>query len=114
MKEASKVMYTIARIFALVGIIVYSVLALVGLILVIANNGDNGLLATGVSLLSVGLVFTAIYVVTFILGGRAVESINDGSREIKYHIICMVVGAISYDVFYLLGGIFGLVSRNRY
>ena len=115
MGNASKTMYHIGRIFNFIGIFVSALLVVIGLIIGIAGSvAGEGWAASGWSLFSTFLFwYLPVYIVMYILSGKALNSINDGANNKTPHIIMIVCGALSQDIFYLLGGIFGLIAESQ-
>lgn len=112
MKNASKTMYKIGRIFnfVLLGlaallIVIYTIIMIVRL----ANNEGLWYLGTIIGL----TIWLAIIIVTIIFATRAIKAIDEDEKNNAPHITMIVFGAISGDVFYLLGGIFGLVAISQ-
>lgn len=112
MRNASKTMYKIGRIFnfVLLGlaallIVIYTILMIVHL----ANNEGLWYLGTIIGL----TIWLAIIIVTIIFATRAIKAIDEDEKNNAPHITMIVFGAISGDVFYLLGGIFGLIAISQ-
>lgn len=132
MKTASKVMYTIGIVLNIFMIFVLALLTIAGVLInlnaeAIATSGDirvhgtfvDDHLATaadisviGTVLIIVSVIAVVIYIVAVCLGAWANKSVGNEKREIAPHIVMIVVGVISTDIFYLLGGVFGLISEN--
>ena len=113
MGNASKLMYKIGRIFNLIGIILFAILTAVAVILLIVAAASGEGVGGAVGYLIWMIIYLVIYIVVYKLAGNALNSIGDGKDNKKPHIIMIVVGAISQDVFYLLGGIFGLIAESQ-
>lgn len=123
MKNASKAMYTIGRIFNIIALIGMIIVLIVGIVL-IAKDGtavaqdENGVdvevsgRALGIILLSIGVAFSVVYVVLFLLAGHASKALNNGRKDNVPHVIMIIIGVFG-DIFYLLGGIFGLVAEHE-
>ena len=115
MKEASRLMYKIGRIFNFVLFGLYGLWFVLGLVDIIvgAANDDAVRVGNGIS----GIIFSTIYIaatlVALILAKKAMDALSDDKQNKKEHITMIVVGAISNDIFYLLGGIFGLVAESQ-
>lgn len=121
MKTASKVMYTIGRIFNILAIIACVILIVVGIVAMVmpgklAESSDDittadEAKAMGMSILIAGAVLFAVYTVICVLAGHARKALNNNKTENAPHIIMIIVGIFG-DIFYLLGGIFGLVGEH--
>ncbi len=116
MKKASQVMYIIGRIFNLVEIISFVIMIVSGVILLVGSAsitdeaGQAAAIATGSSLVAVGVIFFIIALVVGIILFKAYKAVSNETHEKKPHIVMIVLGAISENVFLVLGGIFGLIA----
>ena len=109
-------MYHIGRIFNFIGIFVCALLVVIGLILMIVGAvADNAqTLSSGMSMFFTFLFwYLPVYIAMYIVAGKALNAINDGKNNKTPHIVMIVCGALSQDIFYLLGGIFGLVAEAQ-
>ena len=121
MKTASKVMYTIGRLFNILAIIACVILIVVGIVAMVmpgklAESSDDittadEAKAMGMTILITGAVLFAVYVVICALAGHARKALNNNKTENAPHIIMIIVGIFG-DIFYLLGGIFGLIGEH--
>ena len=121
MKTASKVMYTIGRIFNIFAIIACVVLIVVGIVAMVvpgklAETAEDittpdEAKAMGMTILITGAVLFVVYTVICALAGHARKALNNNKTENAPHIIMIIVGIFG-DIFYLLGGIFGLVGEH--
>lgn len=123
MKTGSAVLYTIGRIFNIIAMLATIVLIIVGIVSLantqaVVQADTSGQLttevvkATGTMLLIVGIITTIILIVAFVVAGFAKKALNDGKKNSTPHIIMLIIGIISGDLFYLIGAILGLVSDN--
>ena len=110
MEKAAKIMYRIAKVFAIVGICVGATLALIGMFITIFSVGNN--MAAGLMLLMFGSYYLITHMVSLIVCSRAVFEIECENKEIKYPITNIVLGAISSNPFYIVGGVFNLFTRK--
>ena len=120
MKTACRVMYILGTIFNIVAL----VLALLGIAggvtyLVIPDKiaAEQGIAVevvkqTGMSALIAAIVWTVIELLVLIFALIARKAINNKKKDIWPHVVMIVVGAIG-DLFFLLGGIFGLVAESQ-
>lgn len=125
MKSASSVMYTIGRIFNIIEL-VFNVLGVIFGILIVAMRDElakradmpvkyqdpNALRALGVGMIVFCVIVLIISIVALILSGKARRSIRKDDMNQVPHIIMVVIGVIG-NIFYLLGGIFGLIEVNN-
>ncbi|MBO4694502.1 MAG: hypothetical protein J5656_01055 [Clostridia bacterium] len=122
MKTASKIMYTIGRIFNIIAIIACVILIVVGIVAMVApgklaDASDEIATAAeakamGISILITGVVLFVVYTVICAIAGHAKKALNNNKTENAPHILMIIVGIFG-DIFYLLGGIFGLVAEHQ-
>ena len=124
MKFAAKVMYIIGRIENILLFILGIVLFILGIIS--AVGGAVGAIAeaeqeaeaylaalgSGAGLITVGIVLFVINLVVLILSKKGIKALNNNTTENAPHIVMIVIGAISQNIFYILGGIFALVAEH--
>ena len=123
MKKASRIMYTLGVVFNIIGLILVITLPILGGIgyanpeEVVKQSSQEmtveDVKAASLTLIIIGVIYIVVYLVVLILALHAKKAVKNDKRENAPHIIMIVIGAISVDVFYLLGGIFGLVSENQ-
>ena len=120
MGKTSKIMYTIGRIFNIVELVCTALMIVAGIILTALHGNlvsdempEEAALGTGLGILIAGIVAFIIVLVVYLLATKAQKSIGNGTTERAPHIMMIVVGAIGGDIFYLLGGIFGLVAESK-
>ncbi len=120
MKKASKIMYIIATIFAAIALVSGIIMAVSG---GIAANGiqsgnvdpsmTNGLKVEDCQAVMVfGVIVCVVAVIDILIGtfGRRAAAKKKGGNV--PHIIALVVGVFG-NIFFLLGGIFGLISSEK-
>ena len=122
MKTASKIMYTIGRIFNIIAIIACVILIVVGIVAMVApgklaDASDEIATAAeakamGMSILITGVVLFVVYTVICAIAGHAKKALNNNKTENAPHILMIIIGIFG-DIFYLLGGIFGLVAEHQ-
>ena len=121
MKNASRAMYTIGRVANIIEIVLCALMFIPGIILIaaadfFAENSENG---TDVSTIrSVGIGFLigfgialAVLVAVLVLANRAAKALKNDIKEKAPHITMIIIGFFG-DIFYTLGGIFGLIAEN--
>ena len=121
MKTASKVMYTIGRIFNIFAIIACVVLIVVGIVAMVVPGKlaeasedittPDEAKAMGMTILITGAVLFVVYTVICALAGHARKALNNNKTENAPHILMIIIGIFG-DIFYLLGGIFGLIGEH--
>lgn len=120
MKNTSRIMYRIGKIFNIVVIValaIWFVVAFILMFVAIASpvEGTEKAVAIGSAIGSwvwAGILL-ACAVVALILANKAIDAVGNGQVDRKPHIICIVMGAISENPFYVLGGIFGLIAESQ-
>ena len=124
MKNATKIMHTIGKIFTIIEIVGAVILAVLGIVCV-ANSTDvyaqliadgyshfqspEQVKAAGIMMIVVGAIIAAVEIVVLCLATRAQKAIAKNEKTTTPHIVMIVVGVFS-NVFYLLGGVFGVLS----
>ena len=126
MGKATKMLYTVGKVFNIIEIIL-SVLGLTAGILAVVFNNDIGerLLAGGLNMVNSvdGIRFTGwglivssaimllVSSVVLALATRAYDSINNGRVDITPHVVMIVVGVFG-NIFYLIGGVMGIFDES--
>ena len=120
MDKASKVMYSIGKVFNVIEIIMAG-LAIIGGIIALSNPmmfnnmqvAPEQIKAVAIALIVGGIIALLVSIIVLTLATNAQNTLNDGVTENTPHIIMIVIGILSTDIFYTLGGIFGIVSENN-
>ena len=109
MEKASRVMYSIANFFTWV-LVVLSVAGIVFCSLAIAHALPKEVDAQffGVGYLIYYIILLLIYLVTIVLVRRAKAKNSSKGWDVLF----LVLGILGGNIFYILGGIFGLVARR--
>ena len=109
MEKASKIMYTIANIFTWI-LAIFAILGIVLTSLAIANvlpaeaHPEN---------LGVGtLVYLIIVLIVALVTIALVRKAKSDNSSKGWDVLFIVLGVLGGNVFYILGGIFGLVARR--
>ena len=112
MRESSKTMYRIGRIFSYVLLGLSALLAVLHVILMCVYIADNtkGDWGSELGQLISTIIWMSFIVVMILLATNAINKTETDKSDKAPHITMIVFGALSGDVFYLLGGIFGLVA----
>jgi len=120
MSNASKIMYTIGKVINVIEIIATALALLFGVLVLIFGEsvipdmtmlGELTAMTAGTGLTVGGVIALVLSVVTLILANNATRALENGRADNAPHIIMIVIGVLG-DVFYLLGGIFGIVAEN--
>ena len=105
MERASRVMYSIANFFTWI-LVVLSIIGIVFSILTIAHVVDAGL--------TVGhLIWFIIVLVVALVTISLVRIAKDKHSSKGWDVLFIVLGVIGGNIFYILGGIFGVVAVRR-
>ena len=127
MKSASKGLYIVGRIFNIVSMIFLFLLGVLGVIFLVlkadiaaqaaadniaAFNDEKKVEIFGVFVLVTAIVYLIVQLVVYILATRANKKLNEGSKDATPHIIMLIIGIFG-DIFYFLGGFFGLIAVNQ-
>ena len=110
MEKASRVMYSIANFFtwvlvilSIVGI-VFSILTMTG---VIQDNPELPLLGTASLVYLIIVLIVGLITITMVRRAKA-----KGSSK-GWDILFLILGILGSNIFYILGGIFGIVAVRR-
>lgn len=121
MKQGSSILYLIGNIINAIGIVLMVILG----VICIAGAGsidtvpdayptytleEYQALTKGVGVFL--LVYAVICLIVYILASKARKAVNNDTKELKPHIIMIVIGVIGSNLFYLIGGILGIVSET--
>lgn len=122
MKNASKTMFTIGNIFTFISLGLGVLFSVIGIIMAIVGgigvaNGDDAAaatVATGGSLIFTGIYLVIASILCLIFVGKAKKELaNETTRRPAPFIITIIFGAIDWNVFYVLAGIFGLIAEGQ-
>lgn len=111
MEKISKVFYTIANIFnwimaiICIALIAFGILALVGVI----PNGGDALKYGSIGTIVVFSIILIICLITIAMVRRA----KDPHSTKLWDILFIIFGIFEWNIFYILGGIFGLIAIRR-
>ena len=110
MERASKVMYSIANFFTWILVIlsiVGIVFAVLGIVGVIAMEGDLAALA-GIGT----IVYLAIILIVGLITIAMVRRAKANGSSKGWDLLFMILGIVGGNIFYFLGGLFGLIARR--
>lgn len=122
MKNASKTMFNIGNIFTIIYLILSILFIIIGIVtsviggIGVANNeeGAAALVASGGTLIGTGIYLLIASILCLIFVGKAKRELaNETTRRPAPFIITIVFGAIDWNVFYVLAGIFGLIAEGQ-
>lgn len=119
MRNATNVMYKIGKVFNIIGVVLSAILIIAGIVVIAgvdivvsesASEQDAALLvAAGAIYLVIGIIELVVQIISLVLVGKAKAELDGGNGSKKMQIVMIVFGAIGC-IFYLLGGIFGIVT----
>ena len=123
MKKASRVLYTIGRVFNIIGIVLFITLAIIfavgafdeetaARIAVDMKEPLQTVKDLCMTCFVLFLIEGILNIVTLILAIRAGRSIRNEDGKIAPHVTMIVIGALAWDPFYFIGGILGTVSAK--
>ena len=108
MRKASLIFYTIGLVFAWIALIAGIALIVVGSITLVREGMEAGLYY-----LVPGIITTVIYLIVIAIISAGRRQVRAGKRNNKFfHIVALILGIVSFDIFYVLGAIFGLIARK--
>ena len=124
MKSASQVFYTVGFIFVVLGLIfetLFLIVAAMGtgnaeIIAKVAQETGSGeaLVKDALMMATILLaVSVAINIAVLVLTIIAKKDLKDNNGKLSTHIILLISGIFAVNLFYLLGGIFGVTAANE-
>ena len=123
MKVASKIMYTIGKVINIIEIILHMIIITAGILIInlaekIFESQSNPnkysvdeIRNVGTLLLVIGIVFLIVAIVILVLASIAQSKLDNNKKDNAPHIVMIVIGVFG-SLFYLLGGVFGLVAES--
>ena len=123
MKKVANVFYKIGRILTYVCLGIFAVLAICGIVVTavgaagMATEPDEEyaeyaayMMYVGIYLLSIGFIFTAIYIALAIIQNIAKRRIAEDPTSRAWHIVLIVFGAVSGNECFAVGGILSIID----
>lgn len=123
MKNASSIMYTIGKVFNIIGLFLYAGLMALGIVARAlakdiyerrtpgATYTEADVRIVGTVLMVIGIVMIFVSLVVLIIASIAKSKLKNNNRDIAPHVVMIVIGIFG-DIFYLLGGVFGVVAET--
>ena len=111
MEKASRVMYSIANFFTwilLILSVVGIVLGILSLVGVLQLEGEAAQLGTIAYLIYLGIIFIVCWI-TIAMVRRAKAQ---GTSK-AWDLLFLILGIVGANIFYFLGGLFGLIAPRR-
>ena len=126
MKQASQVLYTIGRIFNIIGIVVTTLCLILPIMMMsipeeLAKQQKaiegNQLSAEQIRVLGVGvlvglIIAIIVLVVVLCLANYASKKLKNDTKDTAPHIIMIVIGIFG-SLLYLIGGVLGLAAESE-
>ena len=127
MKSVSKTMYIIGNVMAIIAIVFLAIGIITGSLFIAFQSdiaadalkeGIKGLDSArkveilGTAILVSSALSTLIEMVVVIIAFKAVKKLDENDKNNTIHIVMLVISLIGGNIFYLLGSIFGLVSKQ--
>ena len=110
MEKASRVMYSIANFFTWIIVL----LAIVGIVFssltlaeVIVKDARNAFLGVG------SLIYFIVILVVSLITIWMVRQAKDKNSSKAWDFLFIILGVLGSNIFYILGGIFGLIAPRR-
>ena len=113
MRQASKTMYKIGKIWNLVALGLLALWFVLSLILLIIDAVNGRSVANEVSNMIVALLEAVANILVLIIMPKQEKAMEQDKTAPAPHIVLIVFGAISWNPFLILGGIFGLVANGQ-
>lgn len=127
MKDASRVLYKIGRIFNIIEIVCAALFFFTSIAMLTdtakfvqvlnESNPATAYTAETVTALAVTLLIAMIFavalsIITLVLSKKAIDNLQSGNNNNGIHIAMLVLGIFS-SLFHFLGGIFALVANGQ-
>ena len=125
MKTAAKIMNIIGRVYNIIALVSTILMVIGGVVCLtisivapeaaIAEYGASreALITASIVLLVVSVCYFLSSLACLIIASRSYAAIRVGSKSKAPHILLMIAGILGLDIFYILAGVFGLVSSRR-
>ena len=122
MKSVSGIMYTIGKVFNIIGFFLNAIFIALGIIIKAyakeiferrtagATYTEADIKIVGTTLMVFGIIAFVVSFVVFILATIAKSKLKNEKRDIVPHVIMIIIGVFG-DIFYLLGGVFGVIAE---
>ncbi len=109
MEKASRVMYSIANFFTWI----LAIIAIVGIVFCGLNIGHVTIPNVDLSQFSVGmLVYLAIILIIALITIAMVRRAKKQGTSKGWDVLFLILGIFGANIFYFLGGLFGLIARR--
>ena len=123
MVNAAKIMYIIGKIKNIIELVGIAFLLVSGVVMTINPSlfldldpkslpDVASIVACGIAFIVLGVIVLAVCILELVFASKAMAALKSGSKNTMPHIVMIVFGVLGTDIFYLLGGIFGLVATK--
>ena len=123
MKSASKLLYAIGFVFNIIGLVIIALfITLCGVALgsaeivaKVAEESQHSVELTQQVLLTFVIVLSVVFVIHFIIlfmVANAKKHLDNKTGKVSPHLVLLLLGILDCNLFYLLGGIFGMVAAS--
>lgn len=122
MKEASRLLYKVGNIINVIAIVLALIIAICSFAAYGGIDRESAIemgktvkeaqalcLALGIFL----VICVIVWIVIYIVAKKAIKALNDDSTSITPHVLMIIIGVLGQSIFYLLGGIFGVIAENQ-
>lgn len=115
MKKASTVFYRLGQVFSVIMAIGEPICAIVGIVLLIVGivNKNSPLMIFGGVFAGIFIFLFAMIIAVMVLANKAVKSMKEGTGKLSLHILLIIFGLLSFDDFYVIGGILGAITTGK-
>lgn len=127
MQTSSKVMYTVGKVINIIEIVCAALILVLGIFSIIfapeiAAEGAKQAVtkfdsvsevkAAGVAIVVAGAISVVISSLVLHFANKAKKALDTDPKNTNSHVIMLVIGIFG-DIFYFLGGLFGLLAGNQ-
>lgn len=111
MEKASKVMYSIANFFTWI-VVILMVIAIVLMSLLLAGVIENAQDVASATMIGTIIGCAIVLIVSLITIAMVRRAKNSNSSK-AWDVLFMILGVLDANIFYFLGGLFGVIAVRR-
>lgn len=127
MKSASKTLYTVGKVINIIEIVLSILVVVLGIFAVVMPNeiyqkgieqgvtefgSPQAVKNAGIKLIVGAAIAFVVCLIIFLLAKKASKSLKDDASNSAPHTLMLIIGIFG-DIFYFLGGLFGILSSNE-